>query len=154
MPSAQIDTFVGTLRVTETDGAITRLAWPSPEQDPAQDKSALLARACDQLQAYFAGELQVFDLPLQVSGSDFQRAVCEAMFAIPLGETRTYGDLARDLGRPPQPVGNACGTNPIPVIIPCHRILGANGLGGFSGGIGIETKITLLKHEGAASLLI
>lgn len=154
MPSAWMDTVVGPLRVTETEGAITRLTWVSPEQGTEQDKTALLERAFDQLRAYFAGELQVFDLPLQVAGSDFQRAVCEAMLAIPLGETRTYGDLAKALNRPPQPVGNACGANPIPVIIPCHRVLGANGLGGFSGGTGIETKITLLKHEGAAGLLI
>lgn len=154
MPSAQLDTFVGTLCVTETDGAITRLAWQTPQQQPAQESSALLDRTLDQLRAYFAGELQIFDLPLRVTGSDFQRAVCESMLAIPLGYTRTYGDLARDLKRPPQPVGNACGANPIPVIIPCHRVLGADGLGGFSGGTGIETKIALLKHEGAASLLL
>lgn len=154
MPSAWMDTVVGPLRVTETEGAITRLTWVSSGQEGAQDRSALLDQARAQLSAYFAGELQVFDLPLHVVGSDFQRAVCDAMLAIPLGETRTYGDIARDLGRPPQPVGNACGANPIPVIIPCHRVLGANGLGGFSGGTGIETKITLLKHEGAAGLLI
>lgn len=76
------------------------------------------------------------------------------MLEIPLGETRTYGDIARDLGAPPQPVGNACGSNPIPVIIPCHRVLGAKGLGGFSGAGGVETKVALLKHEGAAGLLI
>jgi methylated-DNA-[protein]-cysteine S-methyltransferase len=76
------------------------------------------------------------------------------MSAIPLGETRTYGDLARELGAAAQPVGNACGANPIPVIIPCHRVLGANGLGGFSGSGGVETKVALLRHEGAAGLLI
>lgn len=73
---------------------------------------------------------------------------------IPLGETRTYGDLARDLSVPAQAIGQACGANPIPVIIPCHRILGSSGLGGFSGAGGVETKVWLLRHEGAAGLLI
>lgn len=150
MPSARLDTLVGPLSVTETDGAITCLTW----EDRGDDKTALLGRAIEQLRAYFAGDLTHFDLPLHVEGSAFQRAVCDAMFAIPFGETRTYGDIARDLKAPPQPIGNACGANPIPVIIPCHRVLGANGLGGFSGKGGVETKVILLKHEGAASLLI
>jgi len=150
MPSARIDTIVGTLSVTETEGAITSVTW----KDQGNDRTALLDRAIEQLKAYFASELQIFDLPLHVAGSDFQRAVCDAMLAIPLGHTRTYGDISKALKVPPQPVGNACGANPIPVIIPCHRVLGANGLGGFSGGTGIETKISLLKLEGAASLLI
>ncbi len=76
------------------------------------------------------------------------------MCAIPFGETRTYGDLAKALGAPAQAIGQACGGNPVPVIVPCHRILGASGLGGFSAPGGVETKIALLKHEGAASLLI
>lgn len=150
MPSARIDTIVGPLSVTEREGAIIRLTW----QDVGGDRTALLDRTIEQLRAYFAGELTRFDLPLAVDGSDFQRTVCDAMFAIPFGETRTYGDIARDLNAPPQPIGNACGANPIPVIIPCHRVLGARGLGGFSGAGGVETKITLLKHEGAAGLLI
>ncbi|MEP2715334.1 methylated-DNA--[protein]-cysteine S-methyltransferase [Pseudophaeobacter sp.] len=154
MPSAMFDSLVGPLCVTETDGAITTLSWHGATTQTKSDRTALLNLAIAQLDAYFAGELQVFDLPLYVAGSDFQRAVCDAMLAIPLGETRTYGDIARDLKAPPQPVGNACGANPIPVIIPCHRVLAANGLGGFSGQGGVETKVTLLKHEGAASLLI
>lgn len=150
MISASLETPVGALSLTERDGAIVRLAWSAA----ATGQSALLDRALDQLRAYFAGELTAFDLPLHVDGSDFQRAVCEAMQAIPFGETRTYGDIAKGLGAPPQPVGNACGGNPIPVIIPCHRVLSATGLGGFSGQGGVETKVALLKHEGAASLLI
>jgi len=87
-------------------------------------------------------------------GSDFQRAVCTAILAIPFGHTRTYGEIARDLGVPAQAVGGACGGNPIPVIIPCHRVMGAKGLTGFSGAGGVETKVALLRHEGAAGLLI
>ncbi|QAX30544.1 methylated-DNA--[protein]-cysteine S-methyltransferase [Leisingera sp. NJS204] len=150
MISASLDTPVGALSVTERDGAIVRLAW----SDQADGQSALLDSALAQLRAYFSGELTGFDLPLFVEGSDFQRAVCDAMLAIPLGETRTYGEIAKDLGAPPQPVGNACGANPIPVIIPCHRVLSATGLGGFSGQGGVETKVALLKHESAAGLLI
>lgn len=150
MISASLETPVGALSVTERDGALVRLAWSAA----ATGRSALLDRAVAQLRAYFAGELKEFDLPLHVDGSQFQKAVCEAMRAIPFGETRTYGEIARDLGAPPQPVGNACGGNPIPVIIPCHRVLSATGLGGFSGQGGVETKVALLKHEGAAGLLI
>ncbi len=76
------------------------------------------------------------------------------MYAIPFGETRTYGDIAKEVGQPPQPVGQACGGNPIPVIIPCHRVLSASGLGGFSAKGGVETKVALLRHERAAGLLI
>lgn len=109
----------------------------------------------EQLQAYFAKEMSAFDLPLFVSGSKFQRDVCTEMLKIPLGETRTYGDIAKELNCAAQPVGNACGGNPIPVIIPCHRVMGAGGkLTGFSGLGGVDTKVALLIHEGAAGLLI
>jgi methylated-DNA-[protein]-cysteine S-methyltransferase len=91
---------------------------------------------------------------LRVKGTDFQRDVCDAMSAIPFGYTRTYGEIAKDLGVPAQAVGQACGGNPIAVIIPCHRVMGAKGLTGFSGAGGVETKVALLRHEGAAGLLI
>ena len=76
------------------------------------------------------------------------------MRAIPFGETRTYGEIAKAVGAPAQAVGQACGANTIPVIIPCHRVTGTGGLGGFSGMGGVETKVELLRHEGAYSLLI
>ena len=76
------------------------------------------------------------------------------MSAIPRGETRTYGDIATELNVPAQPIGQACGSNPIPVIIPCHRVVGADGLGGFSGDGGVEMKVQLLRLEGAYSLLL
>jgi methylated-DNA-[protein]-cysteine S-methyltransferase len=98
--------------------------------------------------------MEVFDLPLKVNGSDFQRAVCAAMSAIPFGETCTYGDIAKGLGVPAQAVGQACGGNPIPVIIPCHRVIGAKGLTGFSGAGGVETKVALLRHERAGGFMI
>jgi len=138
------------MTLTEQDGAIVRAEW---EEDGADD-TPLLREAAAQLVAYFDDPAQGFDLPLKVEASDFQQRVCDAMLAIPLGETRTYGELSKDLGVPAQAIGQGCGGNPIPVIIPCHRVLGANGLGGFSGLGGVETKVWLLKHERAGGLLI
>ena len=106
-----------------------------------------------QLAEYFAGERQVFDLPLDW-GQGLHERVRRAMAGIPFGETRTYGDIARAVGAPAQAVGQACGANPIPILIPCHRVLGARTLGGFSAPGGVETKVALLRHEGAAGLLI
>jgi methylated-DNA-[protein]-cysteine S-methyltransferase len=138
------------MTLTEKDGAIVRAEWESG----GADDTPLLRKAAAQLVAYFDDPAQGFDLPLKVEASEFQQRVCEAMLAIPLGETRTYGDLSKDLGVPAQAIGQGCGGNPIPVIIPCHRVLGANGLGGFSGLGGVETKVWLLKHERAGGLLI
>lgn len=146
-----VDTPVGRLRVTEDDGAITAIGWGGAAEGA---ESPVLADARRQIGEYFAGARTAFDLPLRVAGSDFQRAVCDAMLAIPFGETRSYGDIAADLGASAQAVGAACGGNPIPVVIPCHRVLGATSLGGYSGAGGIETKVALLRHEGAAGLLI
>jgi len=150
MPSLTIDTPTGAFTVAEVDGAITEAGW----KGGGVEETPVLIEASAQIAAYFARTLQNFDLPLNVSGSALQKSVCDAMIAIPFGETRTYGDLAKELNAPAQAIGQACGGNPIPLIIPCHRILGASNLGGFSGTGGVETKVALLKHEGAASLLI
>ncbi|MCX8507860.1 MAG: methylated-DNA--[protein]-cysteine S-methyltransferase [Rhodobacteraceae bacterium] len=140
----------GSLTLTEEEGTITRLIWGGA----GQDRTPLLAEAACQLTAYFAGEwCGPFDLPLAFLPGLAGR-VQRAMVAIPFGETRTYGDLSKDLGAPAQAIGQACGFNPIPILIPCHRILSANGLGGFSAPGGVETKVALLRLEGAASLLI
>ena len=144
-------TRFGDLTLTEEDGAIIGLDW---YWSRTQDASDLLDDAAGQLAEYDRGAREVFDLPLRVAGSDFQRDVCAAMSAIPFGYTKTYGDIAKALGVPAQAVGQACGGNPIPVIIPCHRVMGAKGLTGFSGRGGVETKVALLRHEGAAGLLI
>lgn len=140
----------GRLVLSEEEGVITRLSWGGIA---GENGSALLTEACRQLAAYFAGERKSFDLPLAfLPGLTGQ--VQRAMVAIPYGETRRYGDLARELSVPAQAIGQACGANPIPILIPCHRILAADGLGGFSAPGGVETKVALLKLEGAASLLI
>ncbi|MEX0280521.1 MAG: methylated-DNA--[protein]-cysteine S-methyltransferase [Arenibacterium sp.] len=151
----QIDviTPVGDICVTASDGAVTTVSWGRAQRDPGLE-TALLQEAKAQLDAYFEGGLQTFDLPLFVDGSDFQRAVCDAMSAIPFGHTLTYGDIAKALDAPPQAIGQACGGNPIPIVIPCHRVLSATGLGGFSAAGGVETKVALLRPEGAAGLLI
>ena len=149
MASSSLLTPLGLISVTEQAGVITRLDWHAVPDAP----SALTIEALTQLQGYFAGRLTKFDLPLDY-GTGLNSQVRRAMLAIPFGDTRTYGNLARDLKVPAQAIGQACGLNPIPIIIPCHRILGAHSLGGFSAKGGVETKVWLLKHEGAASLLI
>ena len=146
---AVVETPLGPITLTETGGVITKLDWHS---DPGES-SPLLIEAARQLAAYFDRRLTAFDLPLDF-GSGLQEQVRRAMFAIPYGETKTYGDLAKMLTTPAQSIGQACGANHIPILIPCHRILGAKTLGGFSAKGGVETKVALLKLEGAASLLI
>ncbi|MGC1503036.1 MAG: methylated-DNA--[protein]-cysteine S-methyltransferase [Sulfitobacter sp.] len=151
MLKRSVSTPFGDLTLVEVDGAITALEWGRLAH---LDRSDLLDEGAKQLEAYASGKLVVFDLPLRVAGSRFQQDVCRVMSAIPFGYTRTYGEIAKELGVPAQSVGQACGGNPIPVIIPCHRVMGAKGLTGFSGRGGVETKVALLRHEGAAGLLI
>ncbi len=146
-----MDTQFGSLTLSEEDGAIVRLTWGVSGRS---DTSDVLEAAATQLAEYDAGQREAFDLPLNVRGSEVQRDVCAAMSAIPFGETCTYGDIAKALGVPAQVVGQACGGNPIPIIIPCHRVMGAKGLTGFSGAGGVETKVALLRHEGAGGFLI
>jgi len=142
-------TPLGWVSLTEADGVITGLEW----HRAAGETSPLLTEAAAQLQAYFEGRLTQFDLPLDF-GTGFQARVRRAMADIPYGETKTYGDLARDLSAPAQAIGQACGANPIPILIPCHRVLGAKSLGGFSAPGGVESKVALLRLEKAAGLLI
>ena len=150
MPDLTTRTPLGALTITEEDGAITAITWGGD----SSDQTPLLEEASAQIAAYFAHERETFDLPLRPRGDTFQQAVCRAMCAIPYGRTREYGEIARELGAMPQPVGQACGGNTIPIVIPCHRVVGAAGLGGFSAPGGVETKVALLRHEGAYSLLL
>lgn len=150
MAERSVQSALGTITVVEHDGAIAAIEWGRE----ARDETNLLIEAERQLTAYFQHRLEKFDLPLAPSGDAFQQSVNALMQQIPYGQTRQYGDLSRDLGSMPQPVGNACGRNSIPIIIPCHRVVGASGLGGFSAPGGVETKVALLKHEGAYGLLI
>lgn len=146
----RIDSPVGSLVVVARGDQIIAMNWGQA----GDDRSPVLDAAADQLDGYFQGRLTQFDLPLSPGGTEFQRAFYDALCAIPFGQTRTYGELAGQLGVSAQAIGQACGANPIPILIPCHRVLAANGLGGYSGRGGVEAKIALLKLEGAASLLI
>ncbi|WP_299141494.1 methylated-DNA--[protein]-cysteine S-methyltransferase [uncultured Tateyamaria sp.] len=146
-----VHTQFGDLILTEADGALVRVEWGV---SGCADQSEVLDTAAMQLAEYDAGRREVFDLPLSVGGSQLQRDVCDAMRAIPFGYTLTYGDIAKQLGVPAQAIGQACGGNPIPIIIPCHRVMGAKGLTGFSGAGGVETKVALLRHERAGGYLI
>ena len=143
------------LRLREAHGHITQLDWGPAlrselldEPEPQNDESPLLNRAVHQLNAYFFCGLRHFDLPLAPHGTAFQRAVWQQMQAIPYGETRTYGEIARWLRSAPRAVGRACGRNPIPIIVPCHRVVASGGLGGYSGDGGTDTKHWLLELEG------
>ncbi len=146
MPSLSLPSPVGQLTIDETDGAIVAIRWAGA---PSGNGSPLLAEAARQLAAYFDGRLFRFDLPLAPAGSSFEARVWAAMQAIPYGETRCYGDLAEAVGTAPRAVGRACGKNPIPIVIPCHRVLAKGGLGGYSGEGGLATKQRLLALEGA-----
>ena len=143
---------LGQITVTEEDGAIAALRWG--DAGVSADPTPLLHEAGQQLTAYFENRLTRFDLPMSFPASPFLHGVIEAMLAIRHGETITYGDIAGYVQGSAQAVGNACGANPIPILIPCHRVLGANSLGGFSGHGGVESKVFLLRLEGAAGLLI
>lgn len=140
---------VGPLTLFEEDGRIIAVEWgwpPETDEPPAP----VLERARDQLDAYFEGKRQAFDLPLDPMGTPFQKKVWQALARIPFGTTRSYGELASELGTAPRALGGACGRNPLPILIPCHRVLAANrSLGGYSGMDGIDTKRFLLRLEGA-----
>lgn len=146
-----IETPIGPVWVEEADGAIVVAGWGVVE-DPGN--TALLREAADELRAYFDGRLEQFTVPIRHGREGATGKVLDALSAIPLGQTREYGDIAREVGMPPQAVGQACGANRIPILIPCHRVLSATGLGGFSAPGGVDTKVWLLRHEGAAGLLI
>ena len=148
---ASLGTRFGPLEVVATDTAITALNWRATAQP---DDTPLLRDALAQLAAYDAGRRTAFDLPLAPPGSDALQAVLTQIRAIPFGWTVTYGDIAKATGLPAQTVGQLCGANPIPVLIPCHRVMGAKGLTGYSGKGGVDTKLALLRHEGAGGFLI
>ena len=148
--SVLCDSPLGPLGADAAEGRVTRLRWGSG----SLSDGPLADRLRDELDAYFAGRLNVFTVPLAITGSAFQRAFLTALTMIPFGQTVTYGQLAGQLRVSAQAIGQACGANPIPILIPCHRVLGASSLGGFSGPRGIEDKVALLRHEGAAGVLI
>lgn len=153
--STSMDSPIGELTITAEGGLLTGVHMhdqrhfpsipPSVERDDAG-----LAPIVEQLQAYFSGELTAFDLPIELRGTPFQRRVWTALQDIPYGETISYGELARRVGNPKasRAVGLANGRNPVAIVVPCHRVIGADGsLTGYGGGL--DRKVWLLEHEAA-----
>lgn len=146
---------VGELTLVATDAALVAIRWDEEDDararvpEPAAAPDHPILRAAEaQLLEYFAGERRVFDLPLAPAGTSFQQSVWRALLAIPFGETRSYADVSRAIGQPTatRAVGAANGRNPLPIVAPCHRVIGADGsLTGFGGGL--ESKRWLLDHE-------
>ena len=147
MPQLSFHTPLGALTLSEEDGAIVALDWGFGRD---QTITALLVRGREQMQAYFDGDLQAFDLPVAPAGSPYRRRVWQALTNIPYGKTVSYGAIAASAGGSARSVGGANGANPIPIIIPCHRVVGAVGFGGYSGGEGLNTKMWLLELERGA----
>jgi len=144
MPQLSFHTPLGALTLSEEDGAIVALDWGFGRD---QTITALLRCAREQVQAYFDGALDKFDLPLAPVGTLYRRRVWQALVDIPYGKTMSYGEIAARAGGSARSVGGANGANPIPIIIPCHRVVGAVGIGGYTGGDGLNTKRWLLELE-------
>jgi methylated-DNA-[protein]-cysteine S-methyltransferase len=136
--------------VTTRGGKVAGIRYLPLSSESVAPKNHLAELAARQLECYRDDPDTVFDLPLLIEGSPLQRGVWQAMCAIPRGRTRTYGDLARELGADARAIGQACGDNRLPIVIPCHRVVAADGIGGFSHtteGYLIEVKRWLLAHE-------
>ncbi len=151
----RLDSPIGRIEVTARDGHIIGLDIERdgglPHDNEAENSSPVLAVAAQQLQEYFRGERQAFDLPLSLSGTPFQSSVWSELNSIPYGAVRSYGEVGAATGRKTagRAVGGAVGANPIPIIVPCHRVLASDGrITGYSGGNGIPTKVWLLDLEG------
>jgi methylated-DNA-[protein]-cysteine S-methyltransferase len=155
MKTRHVPCPLGELVLVADDAALLAVhlpngSTPAPPEAGDDRRHPLLAAAARQLDEYFAGTRRAFDLPLRPAGTEFQRAVWTALYAIPFGATRSYGEIAITVGKPTasRAIGAANGQNPIAIIIPCHRVIGANGtLTGYGGGL--PAKQWLLEHEGS-----
>ena len=144
-----LESPIGPLTLTEEDGALIRLDFGKKGQ--AGPETTLLAEAKKQLEQYFSGTLRSFTLPLRPEGTPFQQKVWAALLQIPWGETRTYGQVAAMIGQPKacRAVGMANNRNPLPIFIPCHRVIGANGqLTGYAGGLSAKEHLLSLEQGG------
>ena len=150
MPRTVVDTPIGPLGVIASDAGLRAVLFEGHTIRP-EGSSPVLVEATRQLEAYFNGDLLAFDLPLELQGTEFQRRCWRALASIPYGQTVSYGEQGRRLGLGPdaaRAVGAANGQNPLPIVLPCHRVIGANGsLTGFGGGL--DVKRYLLELEGA-----
>jgi methylated-DNA-[protein]-cysteine S-methyltransferase len=147
MPQLSFHTPVGALTLSEEDGAIVALDWGFGRD---QMETPLLLRGRAQMQAYFDGARITFDLPLSPHGSLYRQRIWQALREIPYGRTESYAAIAARAGGSARSVGGANAANPIPILIPCHRVVGTVGAGGYSGGEGMETKMWLLALERGA----
>jgi len=146
------------LRLVVSDRGIRAIQfdWNGPSDGQRNDDHPLLFEAGRQLRAYFAGQLTQFRLPLDMQGTEFQRRVWTALETIPYGETRTYGQIAEALGQPRavRAVGAANGANPVPIVVPCHRVIGANRkLVGYGGGLRLKRRLLDLERQFSGRLL-
>lgn len=150
MPRTVVDSPIGPLGLVASESGLQALLFDGGRIRP-EGRSRVLAEAARQLDAYFVGDLVTFDLPIELHGTGFQRRCWLALASIPYGQTVSYGEQARRLGlgsEAARAVGAANGQNPLPIVLPCHRVIGANGsLTGFGGGL--HVKRFLLEHEGA-----
>jgi len=146
-----LETPIGAVAVTFQDGCLTSLSFCDDVcrsgQKTAHSKPAPAELVRHELELYFLGKLRKFSVPLRLSGPVFYKRVWDALMGIPFGETRTYRQVAAEVGSPQafRAVGNACAANPIAIIVPCHRVVAAHGLGGYGGGL--RRKEWLLRHE-------
>jgi methylated-DNA-[protein]-cysteine S-methyltransferase len=152
---AMVDSPIGALRVAVCDGTLYQIDFPDGPQAKHEPEPGWLhepfavSEVADQLGEYFAGDRQRFEIPLASRGTPFQQAVWQALLAIPYGHTTTYGDIARRIQRPRavRAVGAANGANPIPIVVPCHRVIGSNGtLTGFGGGLPVKRFLLELER--------
>ena len=152
-----VESPVGRLKLVASEKGLAAISWEKGNSggsahlcDAVEDEGGpILVEAERQLKEYFEGKRQRFSIPLDMRGTEFQKSVWEALVRIPFGETRSYGEIAKQIGRPKamRAVGAANGSNPIPIVVPCHRVIGSSGeLTGFGGGL--ETKARLLEIEG------
>ncbi|MCU1509981.1 MAG: methylated-DNA--[protein]-cysteine S-methyltransferase [Glaciihabitans sp.] len=151
----RVDSPIGRIEVTSDGSSVTSLSIEKsgtlPWDDLPERSNRILERAARQLAEYFSGKRHTFDLPLSAAGTEFQKSVWSQLSGLEWGEYTTYGELGLATGRPTagRAVGGAVGANPLPIIVPCHRVLASNGkITGYSGGDGIPTKVWLLQHEG------
>jgi methylated-DNA-[protein]-cysteine S-methyltransferase len=146
MATAALQTEIGWIEISADNDAITHLYWRGVQPQRLQS-SPLVKEAARQLGAYFEKRLTQFELPIAADGTGFAKDVWDIMLSIPYGQTLTYGDVAAKLNAPAQSIGQACGQNPIAIVIPCHRIVGTNWLGGYSSELGLSAKEYLLDLE-------
>ncbi len=155
LSSMTVDTPIGKLTLLASENALLKVWLPNSQRSDMnhhRERSGILISAISQLEEYFAGKRKQFCLPLGLHGTPFQREVWNSLIKIPYGTTVSYGTIARHMGHPKasRAIGQANARNPIPIIVPCHRVVASRGLGGYAGGL--STKVVLLELEGVHTL--